>query len=64
MRIVDQRLYAMKLEGLANPSFDAVATQFDGWSPARGCASRRTFPQLSARRPFTQSRPFVRPAIR
>jgi predicted Zn-dependent protease len=29
MRIVDQKLYAMKLEGIANESFDAVAAQFD-----------------------------------
>jgi hypothetical protein len=29
MRVVDQKLYAMKLEGLANGSFDAVADQFD-----------------------------------
>jgi hypothetical protein len=29
MRVVDQKLYAMKLEGLANQSFDAVAGQFD-----------------------------------
>ena len=29
LRIVDQRLYAMKLEGVANESFDAVAAQFD-----------------------------------
>lgn len=29
MRVVDQKLYAMKLEGVANQSFDAVASQFD-----------------------------------
>ncbi len=29
MRIVDQKLYAMKLEGVANETFDAVADQFD-----------------------------------
>lgn len=29
MRVVDQKLYAMKLEGIANPSFDAVAAEFD-----------------------------------
>ena len=29
MRVVDRKLYAMKLEGVANPSFDAVAAQFD-----------------------------------
>ncbi len=29
MRVVDQKLYAMKLEGVANDSFDAVVTQFD-----------------------------------
>ena len=29
MRVVDQKLYAMKLEGVANQSFDAVAAQFD-----------------------------------
>jgi hypothetical protein len=29
MRIVGQKLYAMKLEGIANESFDAVADQFD-----------------------------------
>jgi hypothetical protein len=29
MRIVGQKLYAMKLEGVANESFDAVATQLD-----------------------------------
>ena len=29
MRIVDQRLYAMKLEGVANEPLDAVVAQFD-----------------------------------
>jgi Zn-dependent protease with chaperone function len=29
MRVVGERLYAMKLEGVANPSFDAVAAEFD-----------------------------------
>jgi predicted Zn-dependent protease len=29
MRVADQKLYAMKLEGVANQSFDAVAAQFD-----------------------------------
>jgi hypothetical protein len=29
MRVVGQKLYAMKLEGVANQSFDAVAAQFD-----------------------------------
>ena len=29
MRVVNQKLYAMKLEGLANQTFDAVADQFD-----------------------------------
>ena len=29
MRVVDQKLYAMKLEGVANQSFDAVAAEFD-----------------------------------
>jgi len=29
MRIVDRKLYAMKLEGVANQYFDAVAAQFD-----------------------------------
>ena len=29
MRVIDRKLYAMKLEGLANQSFDAVAAQFD-----------------------------------
>jgi hypothetical protein len=29
MRVVDRKLYAIKLEGLANPSFDAVAAEFD-----------------------------------
>jgi predicted Zn-dependent protease len=29
MRVVGQKLYAMKLEGVANQSFDAVAQQFD-----------------------------------
>jgi hypothetical protein len=29
MRVVDQKLFAMKLEGVANQSFDAVADQFD-----------------------------------
>jgi predicted Zn-dependent protease len=29
MRVVDRKLYAMKLEGVANQSFDAVAAQFD-----------------------------------
>jgi predicted Zn-dependent protease len=29
MRVVDQKLFAMKLEGVANQSFDAVAAQFD-----------------------------------
>jgi beta-barrel assembly-enhancing protease len=29
MRIVDQKLYAMKLEGVANQTFDAVAGEFD-----------------------------------
>lgn len=29
MRVVDQKLYAMKLESVANQSFDAVAAQFD-----------------------------------
>jgi predicted Zn-dependent protease len=29
MRIVQRKLYAMKLEGVANQSFDAVAAQFD-----------------------------------
>jgi hypothetical protein len=29
MRIVGQKLYAMKLEGVANQSFDAVAAQFN-----------------------------------
>jgi len=29
MRVVDQKLYAMKLEGVVNDSFDAVAAQFD-----------------------------------
>ena len=28
MRIVDRKLYAMKLEGVANQYFDAVAAQF------------------------------------
>jgi hypothetical protein len=29
MRVVGRKLYAMKLEGVANQSFDAVAAQFD-----------------------------------
>jgi hypothetical protein len=29
MRVVDQKLYAIKLDGVANESFDAVADQFD-----------------------------------
>jgi hypothetical protein len=29
MRVVDQKLYAMKLEGVANLSFESAATQFD-----------------------------------
>jgi hypothetical protein len=29
MRVVNQKLYAMKLEGVANQSFDAVAARFD-----------------------------------
>jgi predicted Zn-dependent protease len=29
MRVVDQKLYAMKLEGVANRSFDAVSGEFD-----------------------------------
>jgi hypothetical protein len=29
MRVVEQKLYAMKLEGLANTSFDVAADQFD-----------------------------------
>ena len=29
LRIVQRKLYAMKLEGVANQSFDAVAAQFD-----------------------------------
>jgi predicted Zn-dependent protease len=29
MRVVDQKLYAIKLEGVANDSFDAVINQFD-----------------------------------
>jgi len=29
MRVVDQKLYAMKLEGVANQSFDAGAAQFN-----------------------------------
>jgi beta-barrel assembly-enhancing protease len=29
MRVVDQRLYAMRLEGVANQAFDEVFTQFD-----------------------------------
>jgi predicted Zn-dependent protease len=29
MRVVGKRLYAMRLEGVANPSFDAVAAEFD-----------------------------------
>lgn len=29
MRVIDRKLYAMKLEGVANQSFDAVAAQFD-----------------------------------
>lgn len=47
MRVVDEKLYAMKLEGVANDSFDAVATQFDQlvdsarWrNPARSSSSR------------------------
>jgi hypothetical protein len=29
MRVIERKLYAMKLEGLANQSFDVVADQFD-----------------------------------
>jgi hypothetical protein len=29
MRVIDRKLYAMKLEGVANPAFDAVAAEFD-----------------------------------
>ena len=29
MRVVDQKLYAMKLESVANHYFDAVAPEFD-----------------------------------
>ena len=29
MRVVGRKLYALKLEGVANPSFDAVAAEFD-----------------------------------
>jgi hypothetical protein len=29
MRVVDQKLYAMKLEAVANPTFDAVVAEFD-----------------------------------
>jgi hypothetical protein len=29
LRVIDRKLYAMKLEGVANQSFDAVAAEFD-----------------------------------